>query len=233
MDLSKLSRGQLIAGAGGIVLVLSLFLSWVSLLGASASAFDTFSGMDIIMLVIGLAAVAFAATEASGTGVQLPGNAGIILAVAAVVVFGWALGWCLEEPSAGFGAWLGLIASGAIAYGAWEAVQRPTPFSVTTPAPSAPSPKQPGSAPASSSAGSSSASAAPTTPADQPTTKQPAVPPASEPPAAGSSTEGESAGGTRQRLRPYFAPESGGESDRPGGSGSSSEPSEPEGGTPS
>src|SRR5690242_17887293 len=98
MDLSKLSRGQLIAGVGGVLLVLSLFLGWVSVFGGTQTAFDAFSGMDIIMLVIGAAAVAFAAVTASEASIDLPGNAAVILAVLAVLVVGWALGWVLEEP---------------------------------------------------------------------------------------------------------------------------------------
>lgn len=134
MDLSKLSRGQLIAGAGGILLVLSLFLGWVSVFGGTQTAFDAFSGMDIIMLVIGAAAVAFAAVTATETSIDLPRNASVVLAVLGVLVVGWALGWVLEEPSAGFGAWLGLIGAGAIAYGGWEAHRAPTPMAASRPA---------------------------------------------------------------------------------------------------
>lgn len=131
MDMSNLSRGALIMGAGGLVLIIALFLSWVSILGVSASAFDAFSGMDIIMLIIGVAALAYGVTMAVGASVGLPANSALILAVLGVVVFGWALGWDLEEPNAGVGAWLALFASIAIAYGGYDAWQTPAPMSAT------------------------------------------------------------------------------------------------------
>jgi hypothetical protein len=131
MEVSSLSRGQLIMGAGGLVLIIALFLSWVSILGVSASAFDAFSGMDIIMLIIGVAALAYAVTTAIGASVGLPQNSALILALLGVVVFGWAFGWDLEEPNAGIGAWLGLFASIAIAYGGYDAWRTPAPLSAT------------------------------------------------------------------------------------------------------
>jgi hypothetical protein len=131
VDMSNLSRGQLIMAGGGLVLIISLFLSWVSILGVSGSAFDAFSGMDIIMLIIGIAALAYGVMMAMGGSVGLPGNAALILALLGVVVFGWALGWDLEEPNAGFGAWLGLFASIAIAYGGYDAWKTPAPLSST------------------------------------------------------------------------------------------------------
>ena len=67
MDMSKLSQGQMIAGVGGIVLIVSLFLDWISTPFGGGTAFDVFSGMDIIMLLIGVAAVAYAALPALGS----------------------------------------------------------------------------------------------------------------------------------------------------------------------
>ncbi len=177
MDISKLSRGQLIAGAGGALLIVSLFLSWVSLIGASASAFDAFSGMDIIMLVIGIAAVAFAGVTATEASVEVPANAAVVVGILGVLIVGWALGWVLEQPSAGFGAWLGLISAGAIAYGGWEADRKPTPMALPTTARHAPTAREPTTA---------QQPAAP----PQPTRKRPPIgpPPAPREPSAADDT---------------------------------------------
>ena len=75
MGTSRLTQGQMTVGIGGIGPIISLFLSWVSFLGLSASAFDAFSGMDLVMLVIGLVAVTFALGAAIGFG-GLRGDAG-------------------------------------------------------------------------------------------------------------------------------------------------------------
>jgi hypothetical protein len=127
VDLSRMSQGQLITGIGGLVLLISLFLSWVSgvaFSGAfgsgstSASAFDAFSGMDIIMLIIAILAMGVGVAGAAGS--SLPEGSGAIVGLLGVVTFGWALGYDLEISNAGLGAWLALAASAAIAWGGFE-----------------------------------------------------------------------------------------------------------------
>jgi hypothetical protein len=145
---SNLSRGQAIAGIGGALLVISLFLTWVSFGSiASQSAFDAFSVMDIIMLIVGLAAVAYALADAVEGAPGLPAGLPWILSVVAVVVFGWALGWDLEVPNAGVGAWIALLASAAIAYGSFTSAPAtsrgtrrgpPAPTAVQPPVPPVP-----------------------------------------------------------------------------------------------
>jgi hypothetical protein len=117
MDMSKLSQGQMIAGVGGVVLILSLFLSWTF---GGASAFDLFSGMDIIMLLVGVAAVAYAALPAMGSAQIVSGQSAGILLLLGVGVLGFVLGDDLEDPYADIGAWLALIATVGIAVGAYE-----------------------------------------------------------------------------------------------------------------
>jgi hypothetical protein len=138
MDTSRLGRGHIIASAGGAVLVLALFLHWEDITGQSA--WDAFSGMDIIMLIVAVAALIYGLGP--GVGFELPvPNANAILFVLGVLVAGWALGWDLEISTAGLGAWLGLFAALAIAVGARD------PASVSAPAapqgPGAPSPPPP------------------------------------------------------------------------------------------
>ena len=123
MDTSKLTQGQMIVGIGGVVLVIAQFLSWASGL-ADSSAFDQFSIMDIIMLAVGLAAAAYAAAIGTGRSASVPPDAGLILTALGLLVVGWALGWDLEFPFAGFGAWLALAAGIAIAYGGFTTSRR-------------------------------------------------------------------------------------------------------------
>jgi hypothetical protein len=123
----------MIAAAGGVVLIISLFLDWisgvtlqyagVSLSSGGATAFDAFSAMDIIMLLIGIAAIALAAISASGASVNLPFDLALAIALLGVMTFGWVVGWDLEIPNAGIGAWLALLAAAAIAYGGFETMR--------------------------------------------------------------------------------------------------------------
>jgi hypothetical protein len=152
MDTSRLSQGQLVAGIGGVVLIISLFLDWVSGVtiggfSTGGSAFDVFSGMDIIMLIIGVAIVGLAAATAGGTQMNLPVNPGLLTFVLGVVLVGWTLGWVIEVDSAGIGAWLGFAASIAIVVGGYMESQLlavpATSASAPAPAPAAAAPPPP------------------------------------------------------------------------------------------
>lgn len=135
MDTSRLSQGQMVAAAGGVLLVISLFLSW----GEGASAFDVFSGMDIIMLIIAIVAIAWGASAAMGAGTP-PALSGMLVGLLGVVVLGFTLGTDLEVPDADIGAWLALVASIGIAWGGLAAPRRPVaaPRTAASPPPSAP-----------------------------------------------------------------------------------------------
>jgi hypothetical protein len=150
--MSKMSQGQMIAGVGGVVLIISLFLDWVSGISVATAAgtfsagggnaFDVFSGMDIIMLIVGIAAVVWAVSGA-GVGMDLPPYSAWIIAGLGIVVFGWALGWDLENSNAGIGAWLGLAATVAIAWGAFSATANPAPKASEPATPATPPPAAP------------------------------------------------------------------------------------------
>jgi hypothetical protein len=119
---SKLSQEHMIVGIAGIVLVISLFLSWGSVLGVTITAFDAFSAMDIIMLVIGIVAIAYAAL-AAGASANVPARAARLIGALGLLVVGWTLGWDLEFGDAGIGAWIALVAGAAIAYGGYRSEQ--------------------------------------------------------------------------------------------------------------
>src|SRR3954454_19790381 len=68
----RLSYSAIAAGIGGIVLIISLFLDWVSSSGFGANAWRLFSITDIILFLLGLLAIAYAAIEVSGAAVNLP-----------------------------------------------------------------------------------------------------------------------------------------------------------------
>lgn len=132
MDSSRLSGGYLITGIGGVVLLISLFLDWISgvtitvgaaSLSTSGNAWDVFSGMDILMALVGLAAVVLTGAVAMGATIKMQANAPWILGLLGVGTIGWALGWDLENANAGLGAWLGLAGAVAIAYGGLTAAR--------------------------------------------------------------------------------------------------------------
>jgi hypothetical protein len=192
MDISKLRQSQLIVGAAGIVLVISLFLDWVGV-----SAFSAFSAMDIVMLLVGLAAVGYAALPASGSAQSLPKDSAWIVLLAGVGVVGWALGICLEDADAGIGAWLGLIGSIAIAVGAYVEIRGGNLARPMTPAAGAglqpdsppkdepPAPGPAGEPPAPTPPDAGAPAQSPPPPDAGPTVRLPAAEPPSSTPEAG------------------------------------------------
>jgi Protein of unknown function (DUF2510) len=64
--------GNLAAAGGGALLILSLFLGWFGAGDESVSGWETFSLADILLLLIGIAAIALGAAHATGQGASLP-----------------------------------------------------------------------------------------------------------------------------------------------------------------
>jgi len=146
MDLSKLRRGELIAGVGGIVLLLALFIfDWYGVDvnvttpfgdvggGADFGAWDGqgFTGTiaNLVILAAAIAAVGLAVLTATARTVALPVAASALtagLGIAAVVMV---LLRMVFQPGQDefidlrFGIWLALISSAVIAYGGWEAMR--------------------------------------------------------------------------------------------------------------
>ena len=121
MDFSKVSQGELVAGAGGALLFVSLFAHW----GGGLSGFHLFSDVNILMVVISLAVVLFMLAPA--LDLERPvANAPTVVGCLGIAVFGFTFGWELEESGA-FGVWLGILASIAIAWGGFEAARHELP----------------------------------------------------------------------------------------------------------
>src|SRR5688500_7628495 len=147
MDLSKLRRGELIAAAGGIVLLFAMFaLDWyevaadlstpfgdVSVEGGGVRAWESqgFTGTiaDLVILAAAVAAVGLAIFTATSRTVALPVAASALtagLGIAAVVMV---LLRMLFQPGPNelieleAGIYVALIAAAVVAYGGWESMK--------------------------------------------------------------------------------------------------------------
>ncbi len=138
MDTSRLTTGDIIAGVGGIVLLISLFLPWygasVEAAGFSASesgsGWEAMSFIDILLFVIALVAIAVVAARATG---QLPAEvpaAVVLLGLGALAVL-LVLYRIIDIPVEGdipdevdlsrkIGVFVALIGAAAVAYGGWR-----------------------------------------------------------------------------------------------------------------
>ncbi|HUZ28418.1 MAG TPA: hypothetical protein VMU90_04200 [Solirubrobacteraceae bacterium] len=138
-----MSQGQLIAGAAGVLLFVSLFFHW----GGGQNAWDAFSFVEIWLLLTALAAVAWGLLPAFGVELALPAESGYIVAGLGMAALGWSFG--LEtEVSGAIGVWLAIIAGLGIAFGGFSAVRAPaSPAPRRRTAPPPPSPPPAGGAP--------------------------------------------------------------------------------------
>ena len=138
MDTSRLTSGDISAGVGGIVLLVSLWLTWygvsVSVGGFSASedasGWEVFSTIDIILFLVAIAAIALVALKAAG---RLPADVPVpvvLLALGALAVL-LILFRLIDTPAPGdlpdeidvsrkIGLFIGLIGAAGIVYGGWR-----------------------------------------------------------------------------------------------------------------
>ena len=116
--------GHLIAGAGGVLLIVSLFLPWAEKGGVSQSGWELWTMADVFFGIAGLCAIA-AAITGGRVGVFRPDvtliGATDLLGVVASVLMGWLLIFDFP-PGAGreIGAFLALIGAMTIAGGAGD-----------------------------------------------------------------------------------------------------------------
>lgn len=140
--MSKPGIGQLVAGAGGVLLIVSLFLPWVDAQGTSRSGWEFSTMSDVFFLIAGL--VAIGSTITGGRiGLFRPdvsvNGAADMLGVVATVLLAWLL--IFDLPSGGsaeIGLFLALAGAIAIMGGAGDySMFRRSPSSpATTDAPS-------------------------------------------------------------------------------------------------
>jgi hypothetical protein len=122
---SRLSYGALAAGGGGLLLILSLFLDWIGAGPFGANAWDLFSIMDFFLLLVGLAAVLFAAIEAFGLQITLPVNRVRALTVLGIIATSFIWGLLVESDHIKFGFILAALAAVAILVGGILAERSP------------------------------------------------------------------------------------------------------------
>ena len=145
MDTSKISFGEMVAGASGLALFIFMFFPWYGLKteveglgdveGVNGNAWEFFSIIDIILLLVALRAVGMAVARAAGAmPADLPAPAGTIVAVAGALALLLILFRLISAPdpditgdavdlSRKVGVFLGLIAAAGITFGGFTAMK--------------------------------------------------------------------------------------------------------------
>jgi hypothetical protein len=124
---TRLSYGAVAAGAGGLLLILSLFLDWYGgLFGGAVTGFEFFSIVDLFLLVVGLLAAGFAVVEAMGLQVNLPVDRTRTLTILGIIATSIVWAFLLEGEHQKIGLILAAIASVAILAGGMLAERNPS-----------------------------------------------------------------------------------------------------------
>jgi hypothetical protein len=120
----RLSRGDWIALIGGVVMLVALFLPWYSAGDQSVTAWEAMALDDVILAITALLAIGatlvvaiprlMSVSVATTSLAILPAAVGLVLTIYRLVSPAPEVDVSLE-----IGAWLGLAATAAIAYGAW------------------------------------------------------------------------------------------------------------------
>lgn len=114
-DPGRISPGETIAGASGLLLFVFLFLHWF----AGGSAWQFFDIVDVLLAVIGLLALAIAGAKAMGSPL-FGDNVGLMLAFLGTVASSITLTFVLEGDQRRLGLWLSFAAALGLLYGGWK-----------------------------------------------------------------------------------------------------------------
>ncbi|MBJ7347943.1 MAG: hypothetical protein JHC87_05150 [Thermoleophilaceae bacterium] len=136
--MENLSRGRLLCGIGGVLLLISLFLSWYGVdlgpvsaiaqqylagVDTSINAWQAFDIADLFMFLVAIAAIAPAALDIAGMELELPiPFSNITLAGGGLTIL-YIVYRILDKPNGAglkFGILIGLISAGLVTFGSWQ-----------------------------------------------------------------------------------------------------------------
>jgi hypothetical protein len=126
VDLRRLRLGEWLAGVSGLALVVLLFVPWYQRGAEPLSAWGAFAVIDVVLLLVGLLAVAVAVTCALYSSPPIPmatSSMSLIGGIVATVLMLVRLAFLPDADARLAGAWLGLIAVLGAAVGAWMALR--------------------------------------------------------------------------------------------------------------
>ena len=121
--MSKLRPADIVAGVGGLALLIALFLPWYD----DLSAWQAFSVVDILLALAALLAVALPDVTALASGPAKPVAFAVLSSVGSILALLLVL-WRLVDAPADhlglrYGAWIGLAAALTMLGGCWGAMR--------------------------------------------------------------------------------------------------------------
>jgi carbon starvation protein CstA len=137
--------GEIVAGAAGVLLLVSMFLGWYTVSGRddSLTAWGAFGFVDVLLAVVALLGIALALSQVVGRGPALPVALGVITTTLGLAGTLLLLYRIVNQPGpndaigVSTGAYLGLVAGLGVFLGAWLSLsdERPRPVDPSPPEP--------------------------------------------------------------------------------------------------
>jgi purine-cytosine permease-like protein len=129
----RLRAGEALAAAGGLVLLVVMFLGWYGAEDVTLSAWEAFAVTDVLLALLALLALGVAVTTVTQRGPALPVGLGVITTALALIALIALLYRILNEPGPDglvevrAGAWLGVLAALLVLAGAWRSIADEAP----------------------------------------------------------------------------------------------------------
>jgi hypothetical protein len=134
--MSRLRPADIVAGVGGLALLIALFLPWYGLaplFGANdralpdATAWQALTVVDILLALIALLAIALPVVTAVASGPAKPVAFAVLSSVGSILAVLLVLWRLLDAPAdhleLRYGAWIGLVAAVVMLAGCWGAMR--------------------------------------------------------------------------------------------------------------
>ena len=122
MDLRRLRAGEWLALAGGVLLIVSLFMPWYD----DVTGFEALSVIDILLVLVAAVPLALAILQATQTSPSLPVAFGVLSVTIGAIGVLLVLFRLIDSPGEvggpAAGAWFGLVAVVAITVGGWRSL---------------------------------------------------------------------------------------------------------------
>jgi hypothetical protein len=123
LALRRLRAGEWLAAAGGVALIVALALPWYEVGGETASGYQAFTVIDVLLTLIALLALSLPILQATRDSPALPVGAAVLIAAWGIVGVLLVLFRLIDDPFTGselrIGAWIGLAAAVAIEAAGW------------------------------------------------------------------------------------------------------------------
>jgi hypothetical protein len=144
VSFARLRIGELLALAGGICVIVSLFVPWYGNAFGKLSAWDTFGPGLVLLIAAAAAALALVVSTLTERSTALPVAAGVWSTLFGIIAVIAAIVRLIERPQAAtdvrVGAWLALAGAILILVGSWQSMrdERPSLYEPAEPPPREP-----------------------------------------------------------------------------------------------